>query len=112
MQTKPYDIAVIGAGVVGCAMARRLTLDGARVLVLEKSLEVLDGASKGNSAILHTGFDAPPGSLEQQCINAGYLEYLDIAERLSLPVLKCGAMVLAWDEEQLSQLPALLAKAH
>lgn len=112
MQTKPYDIAVIGAGVVGCAMARRLTLDGARVLVLEKSLEVLDGASKGNSAILHTGFDAPPGSLEQQCINAGYLEYLDIAERLSLPVLKCGAMVLAWDEEQLSQLPALIEKAH
>nr|WP_306263820.1 NAD(P)/FAD-dependent oxidoreductase [Pararhizobium sp. IMCC3301] len=112
MQSKSYDIAVIGAGVVGCAMARRFTLDGARVVVIEKSLDVLDGASKGNSAILHTGFDAPPGSLEQQCINAGYREYLDIAEPLSLPILKCGAMVLAWDEDQLSQLPALIEKAH
>ncbi|MFT5676824.1 MAG: glycerol-3-phosphate dehydrogenase, partial [Paraglaciecola sp.] len=60
-----YDVAIVGAGVVGCAMARRLTLDGAKVIVLEKASDVLDGASKSNSAILHTGFDAPPDSLEQ-----------------------------------------------
>ncbi len=53
-----YDIAVVGAGVVGCAVARRFVLEGARVIVLEKAPDVLDGASKGNSAILHTGFDA------------------------------------------------------
>ena len=108
----PFDVAIIGTGVVGCAMARRFTLDGARVVVLEKAADVLDGASKANSAILHTGFDAPPGSLEQACIAAGYREYLDIRESLGLPLLKTGAMVLAWDADQLAQLDGLIAKAH
>ena len=66
--TQTYDVAIIGAGVVGCAIARRLTLDGARVVVLEKGADILDGASKANSAILHTGFDAPEGSVELACI--------------------------------------------
>ncbi len=108
----PFDVAIIGTGVVGCAMARRFTLDGARVVILEKAADVLDGASKANSAILHTGFDAPPGSLEQACIAAGYREYLDIHESLGLPLLKTGAMVLAWDADQLAQLDGLIAKAH
>ncbi|MDH3743018.1 MAG: FAD-dependent oxidoreductase, partial [Hyphomicrobiales bacterium] len=55
-----FDVAVVGAGVVGCAVARRFTLQGARVAVIEKAHDILDGASKANSAILHTGFDAPP----------------------------------------------------
>ena len=109
---EPFDIAIIGAGVVGCAMARRFTLDGAKVVVLEKALDVLDGASKGNSAILHTGFDAPPGSLEQACIAEGHAEYLKIAQTLGLPILKAGALVLAWSDEQLAELPALIKKAH
>lgn len=107
-----YDVAIIGAGIVGCAMARRLTLDGGKVVVLEKASDVLDGASKANSAILHTGFDAPPGSLEQTCIANGYREYLEIRESLGLPLLKTGAMVLAWNKEQLSKLGGLVAKAH
>ncbi|MGB7270190.1 MAG: NAD(P)/FAD-dependent oxidoreductase [Albidovulum sp.] len=110
--TGRFDIAIIGAGVVGCAMARRLTLDGARVVVLEKAADVLDGASKGNSAILHTGFDAPPGSLERDCIAQGYREYLKIAKDLGLPILKCGALVLSWSDEQLATLPELIGKAH
>ena len=53
------DVAIIGGGVVGCAVARRLSLAGISVGLLEKASDILDGASKGNSAILHTGFDAP-----------------------------------------------------
>ena len=60
----PFDVAVIGGGVVGCAVARRFTLDGARVVLLERGADILSGASKANSALLHTGFDAPPDSLE------------------------------------------------
>ena len=112
MSSETYDVAIIGAGVVGCALARRLTLDGAKILVIEKALDVLDGASKGNSAILHTGFDAPPGSLEQACIARGYAEYIDVAGELGLPVLECGALVLAWDNEQLEKLPSLIEKAE
>ncbi|MGH1477125.1 MAG: NAD(P)/FAD-dependent oxidoreductase [Geminicoccales bacterium] len=107
-----FDVAVIGAGVVGCAMARRFVMEGARVLVLEKAADVLDGASKGNSAILHTGFDAPPGSLEQACIADGYREFLAIRERLGLPLLESGALVLAWTPAELDELEGLMAKAH
>lgn len=107
-----YDVAVIGAGVVGCAVARRLTLAGARVVVLEKALDILDGASKGNSGILHTGFDAPPGSLEQRCVAAGHAEYLAIREKLNLPLMETGALVLAWTEVEEARLPALLEQAR
>ena len=106
-----YDVAVIGAGVVGCAIARRFTLQGARVVVIEKAADILDGASKGNSGILHTGFDAPVGSLEQKCIAAGYREYLEIRERLNLPLLRTGALVLAWTQEQERRLDTLIDQA-
>lgn len=106
-----FDVAVIGAGVVGCALARAFTLAGARVVVLEKAADVLDGASKGNSAILHTGFDAPEGSLELACVREGYRLYHEIHDRLGLPVIRSGAMVLAWTEEEEASLPALMAQA-
>lgn len=107
-----YDVAIIGAGVVGCAIARRFTLEGAKVIVLEKASDILDGASKGNSAILHTGFDAPVGSLEQSCIAAGYAEYRAIHERLGLPLIPCGALVLAWTEDEEARLPELMEQAR
>jgi glycerol-3-phosphate dehydrogenase len=107
-----YDVIVIGTGVVGCAMARQFTLEGASVLALEKGTDILDGASKANSAILHTGFDAPPNSLEHTCIVAGYQEYLNIRSKLKLPLLKTGALVTAWTQEEESLLAGILEKAH
>ena len=107
-----YDIAIIGAGVVGCATARRLALAGKRILVLEKGADILSGASKANSAILHTGFDAPPGSLELECMQRGYQEYLSIRQSMNLPLLETGAMVVAWNEEEEARLPTLEAQAH
>jgi glycerol-3-phosphate dehydrogenase len=109
---RQFDIVVVGSGVVGCAMARRFTLEGARVLVLEKAADILDGASKGNSAILHTGFDAEPGSLEQDCIRAGYEEYLQIKDELNLPVLESGALVVAWNAVEAEMLDGIVGKAR
>jgi len=106
------DAAIIGGGVVGCAVARRLALAGISVILLEKSADILDGASKGNSAILHTGFDAPEGSLELACIRSGYSEYLKIRESLNLPLLKTGALVAAWTSEEEERFPNILAKAR
>ncbi|WP_240722655.1 NAD(P)/FAD-dependent oxidoreductase [Poseidonocella sp. HB161398] len=105
-------MAIIGAGVVGCAMARRFALEGARVAVIEAAPDILSGASKANSAILHTGFDAPPGSLELACMQDGYREYMEIRGAMNLPVLETGAMVAAWTAEEEARLPALLAQAH
>lgn len=106
------DVLVIGGGVVGCAIARRLTLDGASVVLAEKGPDILCGASKANSAILHTGFDAPPGSLELACMRAGRAEYLAIADRFGLPRLETDALVVAWTAEELVRLDAIVAQAH
>lgn len=107
-----FDVAVVGGGVVGCAVARRFTLDGARVVLLERGADILSGASKANSALLHTGFDAPPGSLELACMQAGYREYLEIRERLNLPLLETGAMVVAWNDADRERLDAIEAQAR
>jgi glycerol-3-phosphate dehydrogenase len=109
---KTYDIAVIGGGVVGCAVLRAFTLAGLSCVLLERGADILSGASKGNSAILHTGFDAPPGSLEHTCIRQGYEEYLRIRELLNLPLVRSSALVIAWTDEQLQSLPAIVEKAH
>lgn len=111
-QSGLFDVAVVGGGVVGCAVARRFTLDGARVLLLEKAPDILAGASKANSALLHTGFDAPPGSVELACMQAGYREYMEIRERLNLPVLETGAMVVGWSDQDATKLDAIAAQAR
>lgn len=107
-----FDVAIVGAGVVGCALARRLVLDGARVVVLDKAADALDGASKANSAILHTGFDAPPGTLEAECVALGHAEYQQIHASMNLPLIRSGALVLAWSEGEEAALPDLMAKAQ
>ena len=107
-----FDVAIIGGGVVGCAMARRFTLEGAKVVLLEKELDILTGASKGNSALLHNGFDEPPGSIELECVSAGYAEYMEIREHLNLPLLRTDGLVVAWDEEQRAKLPGILGHAQ
>ncbi len=93
-------------------MARRFALEGAQVCVLEAAPDILSGASKANSAILHTGFDAPPGSLELSCMQDAYDEYMEIREAMNLPVLETGAMVAAWTEDEEARLPDLLAQAQ
>ena len=109
---RPFDIAVIGGGVVGLAILRRFALAGLRCVLLERGADILSGASKGNSALLHTGFDAPPGSLELSCMQAGHAEYLAIRERLNLPLVESSALVVAWSAEERDKLPGIVAKAH
>lgn len=107
-----FDVCVVGGGVVGCAVARRLTLEGLRVALIEGGSDILSGASKANSAILHTGFDAPPDSVELECMRNGHAEYLEIRERLNLPLLETGALVVAWTEGEAAALDGIVALAH
>jgi glycerol-3-phosphate dehydrogenase len=110
--SRHFDLAVIGGGVVGCALFRRFALGGLRVLLLERGADILSGASKANSAMLHSSFDAPTGSLEQACVQAGYREYLAIRGKLNLPLLETGGLMVAWTEEELARLPDVVALAH
>ena len=107
-----YDVAIVGAGVVGCAIARSFAIRGWKTIVIEKADDILEGASKGNSALLHTGFDEPAGSHELNLIKAGCATYRRIHWRMNLPLVETAALVVAWDEEQLARLGKIAAHAE
>jgi glycerol-3-phosphate dehydrogenase len=105
------DVAVIGAGVVGSAIARELAGYELSVTLLEARADVGDGTSKANTAILHTGFDAKPGTLESRLVRAGYDLLSDYASQAGIPVERTGALLVAWATDELAELPVLKAKA-
>lgn len=107
-----YDVVVVGAGVVGSAIARELAGYQLKVALVESRSDVGDGTSKANTAILHTGFDASPGTLESRMVGQGYHLLAGYAGQTGIPVLKTGALLVAWDAEQLDSLPKLQAKAE
>lgn len=104
-----YDVAVVGAGVVGSAICRELTLRGAHVSLIDARGDVGDATSKANTAILHTGFDAKPGTLESRLVARGYHLLRGYAQHANIPIEITGAIVVAWDDEQLDRLPGLQA---
>src|ERR1700746_3113775 len=84
------DVAVIGGGVVGCAVALGLARRGAAVILLEAEPELALGASGTNSGILHTGFDSTPGELETDLILRSASLRDAVLAALEIPVLRCG----------------------
>ncbi|MFB7865677.1 FAD-dependent oxidoreductase [Streptomyces sp. NPDC056069] len=106
-----YDVTVVGAGVVGCAVARELARHSLRVALVEAGGDIGEGSSKANTAILHTGFDAVPGSLEARLVREGSRLLGAYAAETGIPVEPVGALLVAWDEEQLAALPRLADKA-
>ncbi|MCC6496910.1 MAG: NAD(P)/FAD-dependent oxidoreductase [Propionibacteriaceae bacterium] len=107
-----YDVVVVGAGVVGSAIARDLAGYDLKLALLDSRNDVGDGTSKANTAILHTGYDASPGTLESRLVKEGYHLLAEYAGQSGIPVLKTGALLVAWDSEQLETLPKLKAKAE
>ncbi|NUS14234.1 MAG: FAD-dependent oxidoreductase [Streptomyces sp.] len=113
LPSTPYDVIVIGAGVVGSAIARALAgRPRLRTAVVEAQDDVGQGSSKANTAILHTGFDATPGSLEARLVREGSRRLAAYAAESGIPVEPVGALLVAWDEEQLAALPRLAEKAE
>ncbi|GHI03319.1 FAD/NAD(P)-binding oxidoreductase [Streptomyces cellostaticus] len=108
-----YDVTVVGAGVVGCAVARELARrPGLRLAVVEAQDDVGQGTSKANTAILHTGFDATPDSLEARLVREGSRRLAAYAAESGIPVERVGALLVAWDEDQLAALPRLAEKSE
>jgi len=108
---QPYDVAIVGAGVVGCALAYKLSRFRLRTLLVDRNFDVGEGSSKGNSAIIHTGFDAAPGSLESKLVTHASRQWPALAEKLKIPFEACGAVLLAIDEEQEARLPRIYQNA-
>jgi glycerol-3-phosphate dehydrogenase len=106
------DVVIIGAGVVGTAIARTLAGYSLDVVLADAARDVGTGTSKANTAILHTGFDAKPGTLESRLLTRGSALLRDYAEAAGIPVERTGALLVAWTSEQVAALPAIAANAR
>lgn len=106
-----YDAIVIGAGVVGCAVAQQLSRYDGKLLVIDRMEDVADGASKANSGIVHAGFDAHPGTEKARLNVKGAKMYKKLANQLGVPYGQPGALVLGFSEEDRKTLENLLAQA-
>ena len=102
-----YDVLIIGAGVVGCAVARKLSLYQGRIAVLDRAEDVADGASKANSGIVHAGFDAKPGTKKAYYNVKGAKMYEALTRELGVPYAHNEALVLGFSEEDRQTLQKL-----
>ena len=105
------DVVIIGAGAVGCAIARELSRYQMDVIVVDKNEDVGGDASKSNSAIIHTGYDASPGTLESELVVAANPMYDEIARDLDVPFQRIGAILPAVTDEQFEKLMDIKHKA-
>lgn len=103
---------MIGAGVVGAAIARELSRFELRCTLIEAEPDVGAGTSKANTALLHTGFDAKPGTLESRLVRRGYELLQAYAGRVGIPVERTGALLVAWTQEQLLEFPGIVERSH
>lgn len=106
-----YDVAVIGAGVVGSAIAQALSRFHLRIALIDAADDVGARTSKANSAILHTGFDAPVGTLEAELVRRGHHLLSEYTALVGIPLQSIGALVLAWSAEDLVELKEIERRA-
>ena len=106
------DVVIVGAGVVGAAIARELTRHRLDVTLLEAGPDVGAGTSKANTALLHTGFDAKPGTLEARLVARGYELLGEYAPRVGIPLERTGALLVAWDADQRADFGGIVERAR
>lgn len=94
-----YDVAIVGAGVVGGMIARTLSGYNLKICILEKEADVAMGATKANSAIVHAGFDAKVGSLKAKLNVDGSKMMKKVAEELGVKYINNGSLVIGFDDD-------------
>ena len=107
-----YDVIIIGAGVIGCAIARELSRHKLDILVLEKNSDVATGASKANSGIVHAGYDAKPGTLKARFNMLGVSMFEEISRELGFAFGMCGSLVICTDEADAPKLEELMKRGQ
>lgn len=106
-QKKKYDICIIGAGVSGANIARRLSAYQLDIIVLEKEVDFSFGVSKANSGIVHGGFHHPKSQLKARLEIAGALMFPQLADELDFPWKRCGIVVAAMHEDEMRAIEHL-----
>ncbi len=102
-----FDVAIIGAGVVGGMVARELTRYGMRVILLEKKSDVAMGATRANSGIVHAGFDAKEGTLKAKLNLRGSEMMEEVCRELGVKYKRNGSIVVGFDGEDEKTLRSL-----
>lgn len=105
-----YDVAIIGAGIIGTAIARELSKYDLRLILIEKDSDVANGTTKANSAIVHSGFDPEPGSLKAKFNAEGNQIYPALCAELEVPFEQIGSLVIAFCAEEMTTLQQLLGR--
>ena len=106
--SKIFDAAIVGAGIVGSALFRELSRFRLSLVLLEKENDVSLGASRANSAIVHAGYDPPTGSLMAKMNVAGNALYPKLCGELSVPFKNNGSLICALSDDDLPKIDALL----
>ena len=102
-----FDVAIVGAGVVGGMIARALSAYDLKICILEKKNDVAMGASSANSAIVHAGFDAKEGSLKAKLNVRGSEMMAEVCRQLGVKYQNNGSLVIGFDDEDRANLEAL-----
>ena len=102
-----YDVAVIGAGVTGAMTARYLSAYRLKTVLIEKFNDVAMGTTKANSAIVHAGFDAIPGTLKAKLNVKGTAMMPGVCRELNVPFKNNGSLVVAFSEEEMATVRKL-----
>ena len=107
-----YDVAVIGGGVIGCAIAHELSGYDLRVILFERESDVARGTSGKNSGVVHTGFNVPTGSLKAKFNVAGAALFEEYCRSLGVPFKRVGKLVVALTESDVPELDGLMARGR
>lgn len=110
MKELKYDAVIIGGGVTGCAIARELSRYKLHTCVVEREEDVCSGTSKANSAIVHAGHDAAPGSLKARFNVEGNRMMGELAKELDFSFKRNGSLILCFAEEDMPALKDLYEK--
>lgn len=103
-----YDVLIIGGGVVGCAVARELSRYDLKILLVEKSVDICAGQSRANTAIIHGGYDAMPGTLKAKFNVEGNKMFDKICSELEVKYKWNTSLVVSFDEADNPKLKELL----
>lgn len=105
--TETFDIAVVGAGITGCAIARQLARFDLSICVVEAANDIALGASKANGGLVHAGYDPAPGTVKAQVNARGCELYGTWTQELGILFCRTGSMVLGFNDEDRAQLEQL-----
>ncbi len=105
--TETFDIAIVGAGITGCAIARQLARFDLSICVVEAANDIALGASKANGGLVHAGYDPAPGTVKSQVNARGCELYGTWAQELGFLFCRTGSMVLGFNDEDRAQLEQL-----